>query len=294
MSEPWLMLPFAYILKTEGMLTPYSHKTASHAIEDFVKELPNGKEDFYEEIRKFTTSLYEKVIPDNSITYFLDKTPRYYLIVPFLVEVFPDAKFILLFRNPLEVMASILTTWMGDRFDLYQHYVDLYYGPQALSHSYHFLKDRAIAVNYTELVEAPEVQMQKICSFLEVPFDQSMIENYKIVKFSGRCGDFLGINQFGSISSDPLGKWKTVLNTRYRKRFSKRYIKYLGKETLMNFGFSMTELIQEIDSITQLRGGSFQDAFYHFTSHMRRLGNVTVYKRIISSILKKERYYPFF
>ena len=292
-AEPWLMLPLAFMLKKEEMFTPYSHKIASNALEDLINELPNGKKDFYEEINKFAISLYKKMIPDGTNKYFLDKTPRYYLIIPFLAEVFPDAKFIFLFRNPLEVLSSILTTWKRDRFILYKQYVDLYCGPHALSNGYKLLGDRAISVNYAELVKSPEVQMQKICSYLEIPFDQSTINNYKSVDFSGSCGDTTGIHQFESVSTSSLEKWKTILNTHYRKWFSKRYVRYLGNETLMNFGTSVNELTHEINSITQLRSGSFQDAYYHFLSNAMRFGNLELFRKSYRSALKNERFYPY-
>lgn len=292
-AEPWLMLPLAFMLKKEGTLTQYSHKTAFQALEDLIKELPNGKTDFYREIENFSFSLYGRMASGKSCKYFLDKTPRYYLIIPFLAKVFPSAKFIFLFRNPLEVFSSILTTWKKDRFILDKHYVDLYYGPRALSVGYAMLKERAVSVSYNELVRSPEVQMRKLCSYLDIPFDPSMIQNYRNVKFGGRCGDTTGVNLFDSVSTDSLEKWKKVLNTRYRKWFSKRYIKNLGNETLAAFGLSATGLSDEIDSITGLRMGSLHDMYYHFLSTLMRLGNAEAFKMLRSSFRSKERYYPY-
>jgi len=281
------------MLKKDQMLTLYNHETALNALEGFINELPNGKKDFYRGIRNFTTYLYDTIMPNRTVKYFLDKTPRYYMIIPFLAEVFPNAKFIFLFRNPLEVLSSILTTWKSDRFIIHEHYVDLYLGPHALSSGYNSLKDRSIAVNYSNLVKSPTAQLQKICSYLEIPFDESMLKNYKNINFSSTYGDTTGIHKFESVSTDSIGKWKQVLNTRYRKWFSKRYIKCLGEETLMNFGFSCSELLQEINSVDQLRGGSFQDAFDHFISNTKRIGNINILKNMIASVIKKERFYPY-
>lgn len=292
-AEPWLMLPLASMLKEEGTLTQYSHEIAFHAFEDLIKELPHGKTDFYHEIEKFSLSLYGKMAAGRSCKYFLDKTPRYYLIIPLLAEIFTDAKFIFLFRNPLDVLSSILTSWKKDRFILYKHYADVYYGPRAMSEGYALLKDRAVSVNYHDLVKSPAFQMQKVCSYLDIPYDHSMIENYKNVQFSGRWGDTTGIRQFDSVSTDSLEKWKKVLNTHYRKWFSKRYINHLGPEILTSFGLSVTELMNEIDSITSLRAGSLRDIFYHFSSTLMRLGNIEVYKRLIAAYKKKERYFPY-
>src|SRR5437764_1307876 len=45
--------------------------------------------------------------------FFLDKTPAYALVLPFLVKLYPDAKYIVLTRHPLAVLSS----WVESFFD---------------------------------------------------------------------------------------------------------------------------------------------------------------------------------
>src|SRR4029079_12453572 len=45
---------------------------------------------------------------------FVDKTPRYYHILDYLREVFPEARYVWLIRNPLDVAASVKTSWKSD------------------------------------------------------------------------------------------------------------------------------------------------------------------------------------
>ncbi len=81
---------------------------------------------------------------DNGETYFLDKTPRYYLIIPEIAQIFPDAKFIFLFRNPLQVISSVMKTWCkGTLNGLHRYNNDLINGPQLLSEGYEILKDKS-------------------------------------------------------------------------------------------------------------------------------------------------------
>lgn len=292
-SEPWLMLPLAFMLQKEGTLTTYSHGTAAYAVEDFIKELPNGHKDFCATLEDFATSLYSKTQHGGSARYFLDKTPRYYLIVPFLAEVFPNAKFIFLFRNPLEVLSSILTTWLNDRLIIFNHYIDVFQGPCALSRGYNLLKDRSIAVSYGDLVRSPESELQRICSYLEISYEPSMVLSYKNIEFKGRMGDPKDIHEFKNVSINSMGKWKTTLNTHYRKWYAKRYVRFLGDKVLKDFGSSVKELTREIDSITQTRRGSFKDAFYHFFSNTMRIVNGFHYKRPFWSSIFRKRFYPY-
>lgn len=105
-AEPWLLLPFIYALKKHGIVSEYSHKICQEAINEFITLLPNGEQAYNDELRKFISGLYRAQLHDEEI-YFLDKTPRYYLIIPEIARVFPDAKFIFLFRHPLQILASL-------------------------------------------------------------------------------------------------------------------------------------------------------------------------------------------
>lgn len=49
----------------------------------------------------------------------LEKTPKNSLRVPFLAEVFPDATFVYLYRDPRETISSMLDAWRSGRFVTY-------------------------------------------------------------------------------------------------------------------------------------------------------------------------------
>lgn len=291
-SEPWVLLPLAFMCQPHGSLSTYGHSYYFEAFTDFVNTLAHGQDDFETALRDFVLSLYLRTAPKKGAHYFLDKTPRYYLIVPFLARVFPDAKFIFLFRNPLEVLASILTTWMQDRLFLYRHDVDLFQGPHALSQAYDNMADRAEAIQYSDLVTSPEQAVRKICVYLDIPFDSNMIMSYKCVRLKGQMGDQKIVNEEESITPRSLGKWRSILNTRYRKVFAKRYVQTLGNDTLRHFGVSVESLQSEIASISEIRRGSLQDLFFHSTSTIKRIFFLDHYKRLLKSVSERKRLCP--
>lgn len=49
----------------------------------------------------------------------LEKTPKNILRLPFLRRVFPDARFVYLFREPRDVLASMIEAWRSGRFRTY-------------------------------------------------------------------------------------------------------------------------------------------------------------------------------
>ena len=78
-SEPWLLLPFSYALKSNGLFSEYDHGTCYKAISDFVQHLPNKEYDYNQALSDFVYTLYKKT-GDPEASYFLDKTPQLSLI----------------------------------------------------------------------------------------------------------------------------------------------------------------------------------------------------------------------
>ena len=117
-SEPWILLPFVYALKEEGSYSEFVHKAMVRAFSDFCEELPNGRKDYFDELSVFALRLYSKACQCES-EYFLDKTPRYHLIVEEIIKMFPNGKFIFLWRNPLSIVASMMKSWAGGKWKLY-------------------------------------------------------------------------------------------------------------------------------------------------------------------------------
>ena len=86
-------------------------------------------------------------------------------------------------------------------------------------------------------------------------------------------GDQIGTQEFDKISDTPIKKWKNILNTRYRIKFSRDYIHFLGDEVLKSFDTSIKETCKEIDSIDAKWEGTFTDIFFHLMSNTKRWTN---------------------
>lgn len=292
-AETWLLLPFAFMLKQKGVSSLYNYQSAFSSWTDFINELPNGVNDFQKAVKEFSLNLYSKVTPSEKHSYFIDKTPRYYLIIRFLSEVFPNAKFIFLFRHPLQVVASILTTWLKNRFSIYKSYIDIYGGPKAIAKGYERLKDRSISIQYEDLIISPEAVISKICDYLQIEFHSDMIDDFTAVNFKGRMGDQTGSREYGTISTTPLIKWKKILNNQYRVLFSKYYIKLLGDNTLNYFKTSVDATMDEIETLDIRWKGSFNDLLFHSLSIMKLWSNWSHFKRLSGAIRNRKHFFPY-
>lgn len=258
-AEPWIMLPFSYANKEEGVLTEYAHHVSSRAFEDFICNLPNKENDYYEALGIFAKSLYEKQCL-NDETYFLDKTPRYYNIIPEILKSFPDAKFIFLFRNPLHIMSSMMQTWCGGKFKgMYNYERDINYGLEALSAGYELLKDKSYALQYENYVKSPQKSTKEICEYLEIEFDESMISSFSSQDTKGRLGDPTGVKEYKSVDKASLEKWRNTFNTVFRKRYIKKYIESIDKSLLDIQGYNKQSILEDIERLNVKNRISIQD-----------------------------------
>jgi len=111
----------------------YDGQLARLGARTFLRSVPEGEEAYFEAVRRTGRYLYGQALDGTEATTFLDKTPRYYYILPEIHEAFPEAHIIVLFRNPLAVLASILTTWVEDDWlSLHRYRDDLLEAPGRL------------------------------------------------------------------------------------------------------------------------------------------------------------------
>ena len=259
-SEPWILLPFLYALRDKGVYAEYEHHGAVQAIEDFYTEMPNGLADYREEIRKCTLALYEKasrnadgMAEDDQVTslsgpvYFLDKTPRYHLIIKDIVELFPEGKFIFLWRNPLSVAASMIETFSAGEWNLDIYKIDLFTGLRNMMEAAECYKDRAISIQFETLLCDPTSECDRLFSYLNLPFDPKLLAGFKGVRLEGRKGDPTGRIQYSSIDKEPLEKWKLTLSNPVRKAWAKSYLKWIGKDQLAFMGYDLDGLLQSVN-----------------------------------------------
>ncbi|WP_101758725.1 sulfotransferase [Oceanicoccus sp. KOV_DT_Chl] len=246
-AEPWLLLPMLYATKADGLMAEYNQEASSQAISEFVESLPNKQDDYLAAIADWAQGLYEKGCKGRPV-YFIDKSPRYYLVLPEIIRAFPAAKFIFLFRNPLSVYSSILKTWCQGRF-LYQHTFmqDINTAPVLLVEALNSIsEDRRLHVNYEQLVLAPEQVLSDICEYLGLGYTEQMLKQYSVQDLRGSLGDKWGNKQYSGVASASIEKWITSFDSWYRVKVAQAYIERLGDDTLSAMGYSKNKLLGEL------------------------------------------------
>lgn len=238
--EPWLLLPHLYATKDRGIAAEYTQPIAVRAIGEFVSRLPAGRADYDEALRDFAVTLYDKVSPGPG-RYFLDKTPRYHYVVSELFRTFPDARFVFLWRNPLAVVASIVETWCGGRWNVGRWQGDLH-GVASLVGAYQEHRDDVLALRYEDLVSGGPRAWEALFAHLELGFDPDLLGSFADVRMEGQMGDPTGQYRYRGIAAEPLDKWQRTLGSPVRKAWCRAYLEWIGEEQLRVMGYELTDL----------------------------------------------------
>ncbi len=259
-AEPWILLPLVNMTKSEGTLADYHHKTSYHAIKDLISNLPQKEDTFNQLVNKFVSEIYENLSHGKQVHYFIDKTPRYYLIIDEILKIFPDAKKIFLFRNPLQIYASYLTTWKKNRFyKMHRSYYDLYYGPGILAKAYEKHKEKSYFLKYEQFVQEPEAELKNILNYLELDYNATLLKDFIKQDLKGAMGDPTGIHKYSKVDTDSLDKWKNIFNNNVRKLVAKHFVKSIDESFFHVTDYDKEELLQKIDEIPRSYKGVIRD-----------------------------------
>lgn len=249
-AEPWIMLHPLYALRSHGYEAEYNAAWSNLAVNDFIQLLPEGKDTYYCALQQTYGYLYQTLLASSGKRYFLDKTPRYYHIIPELYKVFPKAKFIILLRNPLAVLCSIVNTWTQESWSHLRKYKhDLMQGPKLLLEGAQLLpRENCLVVKYEELITASEKQIEEICEYLQVPFSKQMLHygNEKKTGF-GYQEQRKELHLLGTPQPQNLERWTFNLKDPQFWKVVDDYLSFLGAETLDQMGYQYEELKQVVE-----------------------------------------------
>jgi hypothetical protein len=241
-EESWLMLHFLYAFKEDGIISEYSRETYLHFIKNFTHQFERGEQVYYDEVRKCCNSLFNILLIKNGKEVYVDKTPRYYLIIPELKRTFPDAKFIFLLRNPLAVLISHLNIIPRKRWVSWAQYnrIDLLEAPQLIYNQKQFSDKNDLFLNYEDLVLNPGKVIKKTLEFIGIPFQDGLDHygNFNRKFNSSKWGDNSGnIHKYDRPNIELIDRWKLRIDSHEKKIFLIRYLDALGKPLFEGLGY---------------------------------------------------------
>jgi len=249
-SEPWLMLPLLYARRSSGVTAEYDAAVAREAVQRFVAGLPGGEEAYQGAVRHLAVSLYGAALQATGKRHFLDKTPRYYLVIDELAQLFPRARFLLLVRNPLAVLASILDRWIEPRSGLPWSSVrtDLARAPRLLVDAAASLGPRAVVVHYERLVQQPDVHVPRVCRGLGLDVAPGMVAYGRHRLPEWELGDTDTVYREDRPIANYTERWLHRIREPQCWRLTSDYLEFLDRGTLARLGYDYEELRRTLDA----------------------------------------------
>jgi hypothetical protein len=238
------MLHPSYTLNNnDGIYAEYDRLIERKAFENFITELPNGgRKKYLTSLSQMYLELYESYLQENKKKDFLDKTPRYYLIANELIEIFPDAKYILLIRNPLAMFSSIITTWTQDKwFNLANFKYDLFTAIEKYLDILENKKEFFYVLHYEELLMYPEKTVKDLCKKLNIEYQEEMLSYFETNNQKMYFGDPVNVYSKKGIDNSNINSWEKNLSNPQIWRVLLEYLEFIGKDKYEKLGYDYDE-----------------------------------------------------
>jgi len=216
-AEPHLITPIAHLgYFGKVQKAPYDPNNVDQAIHEFVADLPRGEADYLDALRAYSDTLYGRMLATApGKRFFLDKTPAYALVLPFLAKLYPGAKYVVLTRHPLAVQSSYVESFFdGDWAVAVNHNPILARYVPALAS---FVRDRPVPllhVRYEDLVRDPEAEFRRICEHLGIPFEAEAIAYGEKGDAPKGLGDPTGVARHTRPVTSSVSKWAAEIAAR--------------------------------------------------------------------------------
>jgi hypothetical protein len=238
--EPHLITPLAYLGYHDTVdKAPFDHINGAEAMRSFVSELPRREDDYLDALRAYTDTLYGRMLAPSGRRYFLDKTPAYATVLPFLTKLYPQAKYVVLTRHPLAVMSSFANSFFVGSWHeahAFNPVLERYVPPMAK-----LIRDAAVPmlqVGYEQLVANPESELERIFTFLGLPHDPDAVNYKKKGQAKEGMGDPIGVKKHDRPTTESVEKWvPELLGDASKLKLAEEMVAHLSDADLETWGY---------------------------------------------------------
>ncbi|HZP43145.1 MAG TPA: sulfotransferase [Candidatus Binatia bacterium] len=251
-AEPHLITPIAHLgYYGKVQKAPYDPNNVDQAIHEFVADLPRGEADYLEALRAYTDTMYERIMARAAgKRFFLDKTPAYALVLPFLVKLYPQARYVVLTRHPLAVLSSYVESFFDGDWEVATAHNPILarYVPALAA----LLRDRPVPcvhVRYEELVRDPETHFRRVCEHLGVPFEADAIAYGERGDAPKGLGDPIGVGRHTRPVTTSVSRWAAeIANDAPTLALVSRLLDELDPADLEMLGYPRAQIVAQLEA----------------------------------------------
>jgi hypothetical protein len=247
--EPHLITPLAYLGYYDTVdKAPFDHINSAEAIRLFVRSLPRGEEDYLDALRAYADVMYGRILEPSGKRFFMDKTPAYALVLPFLTKLYPRSKYVVLTRHPVAIFSSYANSFFDGDWERAHEFNPLLerYVPAIAR----MLRERPVPlvhVQYETLVAEPEAQLERVFAYLGLPHEPEAVNYGERFQSTKGPGDPITVNQHARPVTDSMHKWAAELAADPRKReLAERMIAAIDDEALEAWGWTRAKVFDAV------------------------------------------------
>lgn len=284
--EPHLLTPLAelgYYSHVEK--AAYDPLQAALSAKQFVADLPNGEADYLDALRAYTDVLYGRMLEASGRRYFVDKTPAYALILPFLTKLYPRARYVVITRHPFAVFSSYAKSFFDNDWEVAHAHNPLLerYVPAVAR----FLREGGVPhvhLRYEALVSDPEAHLQRLCAYAEIDFEPGMITYGSAPLDAKGLGDPIGVGRHSRPTTASLDTWALeVKGNPGRLALLERCLDRLFDEDLKTLGYTRETLWEPLERVDE-------DAARRMQGAARKWDRYHVERRVLVSLRRHIRH----
>ena len=298
--EPHLLTPLAHLGFYDYVdKAPYDPFQSAESVRMFVDDLPNGESDYLDALRAYSDTLYGRMLEPSGRTYFLDKTPAYALVLPFIQRLYPNAVYAVLTRHPFAIFSSYAKSFFDDDWQAAHDFNPILerYVPAMAAFLRRDDVPRRAHLRYEELVSAPEEGLRRICGVAGLPYEESMIDyGAKSVEGAG-LGDPIGVGKQSRPTTTSIDKWALQASgDPERIELLQRMLAVLTDDDLAVFGYTRETIwtpLEQVDSGAAERAQQQAKRWdrHHLERRLLLHLRKNIHVRPLGRVLKRTRFY---
>ncbi len=205
-AETWFLLPLLNLWSGQGASGTYDASQAATALRGHLT-----LEQFVTAARAFAASFYAQTMPKRA-SVFVDKTPPYLDICDTLPTVFPEARYLVLTRDPRSTLWSRLTWQHAVAQPIEEAIRGVATDARRQVAFLGAFPSRSLRVSYERLCTEPVEEAARVCEFLGLPRHDAMTE-YGAVPHHEGYGDARS-RAFDRPHTESLCRWAGHLGER--------------------------------------------------------------------------------
>jgi hypothetical protein len=297
--EPHIITPLAFLGYHDLVdRAPYDHINAAQAIKLFVSRLPRGEQDYLDALRAYCDTLYGRMLAPSGKRYFLDKTPAYALVLPFLTRLYPDAHYVALTRHPLAIASSYADSFFDGDWRAASEFNPIVnrYVP-AIARLLRDPPKHLLQVGYEQLVRDPAAQLARLFAFLGLPNEPAAVDyGQHYAGARSGPGDPLAVDEHTRPVDTSVDKWIPELaNDPKKLELATEIVAALDAEDVELWGFDKAQLLTSVES-AQASGQRSAPRALHANGYLFQRRVLLALKKDIrlrphGKLVQKVRYY---